>query len=114
MPGRFTSRGNNITLMTGSNQDIQFNSDGGTVSANAPFSWRDGSWHLIDVTYAAGVASVYADGQLLIAAPITLNTTADSGLVVGNSRLAASYDEAAVYPTALSAARISAHWARGQ
>ena len=112
-----SARGTSIVLAASGGSDIHFGTDGGQVAANAPFDWSDNSWHLIDVTFAGGVGSIYIDGHLLVAGAMTANTTADSGLVVGGNRQAtpvASYDEAAIYPTALAASRITAHWSRGQ
>ncbi|MCA1684295.1 MAG: fibronectin type III domain-containing protein, partial [Actinobacteria bacterium] len=74
----------------------------------------DGSWHHVVATYDGGTAvTMYLDGDVLgtanFAAPLA---TAASNLTVGqftggyNGRL----DEVAVYPTALSAAAVKAHF----
>ena len=95
--------------------DISFGNDNASVVAynfGSPFEWSDKTWHLIDVSYGSGVAVIYVDGSFLTSGPLALNTTDDTGLVVGNNG-DVSYDEAAVYPTVLSPARIEARWLAG-
>ena len=80
----------------------------------------DGQWHYAAISYSAssGQATAYIDGHSLGAkTPQPLNITA-APIMVGkwvdsliNQPLIGSVDEIAVYPTALSAARISAHYA---
>src|ERR1700686_2457214 len=69
----------------------------------------DNNWHLIDVTFDGTAASVYADGQLLGSGSLTVATLVPgNGLEIGAA--IGAYDEVAVYPTVLSAARIGSHW----
>lgn len=80
----------------------------------------DGQWHYAAISYSAtsGQATAYIDGHSLGAkAPQPLNITA-APIMIGkwvdsliNQPLIGSVDEIAVYPTALSAARIAAHYA---
>jgi hypothetical protein len=74
----------------------------------------DNAWHLIDVSYdgATAIVTAYLDGQVIGEGTLNVSTTVPgSGLEVGGA--VGSYDEAAVYPTALSPDRIAAHWTRG-
>ena len=83
---------------------------GNTVSFPLPFD--DSLWHLYDVTYNGAKVTGYVDGQAIGTAALPLNTTpAGTSLDIGGGT--GSYDEAAVYPTALTPARIDAHWTRG-
>ncbi len=72
----------------------------------------DNQWHLFDLSLAAGVASVFVDGQdvghgdLVSATPVP-----GSGLIVGG--LAGDYDEAAAYPVALSPSQIANRFHQG-
>ncbi len=80
----------------------------------------DGSgWHMVDVTYDGKTADIYQDGQLIGSGPLGEVETAVPGQGL---RLSTSYgvccggaapyglDEVAVYGSALSSARIVAHW----
>ena len=83
---------------------------GNTVSFPLPFD--DSLWHLYDVTYNGTKVTGYVDGQAIGTAALPLNTTpAGTSLDIGGGT--GSYDEAAVYVTALTPARIDAHWTRG-
>jgi RHS repeat-associated protein len=79
--------------------------------AGVPFAMGDGNWHLYDVTFNGSTASVFADGVFLYAIAATVSTDA-TPFAVGS--WTADFDEAAVYPSALSTARISDHWTRAQ
>jgi hypothetical protein len=88
-------------------------------TAPAGVNLWDGKWHYLAVTYSAAsnVATAYVDGQSLgtrtpvaldiTAAPILLGHWVDTEI---NQPLIGSADDIAVYPTALSAARILAHY----
>src|SRR6266567_871875 len=73
------------------------------------------TWHLIDVTFKAGAVTGYVDGQVIGTASLTVNTAGGSPLVIntGTSNGSPSFDEAAFYGTALSAAKIDVHWTFG-
>jgi Bacterial Ig-like domain (group 3)/IPT/TIG domain len=76
-------------------------------------------WHMVDVTYDGKTADIYQDGQLIGSGPFGETETAVPGQGL---RLNTSYgvccggaapyglDEVAVYGSALSSARIVAHW----
>jgi RHS repeat-associated protein len=111
--GSGVNRGFGMTFSVGDGQSalVITNDQGNTVSFSLPFD--DTLWHLYDVTYNGTKVTGYVDGQAIGTAVLPLNTKpAGTSLDVGGGT--GSYDEAAVYPTALSAARIGAHWTRGE
>jgi IPT/TIG domain/Concanavalin A-like lectin/glucanases superfamily len=74
------------------------------------FTYWTGAWHLIDVTYDGKQLTVYEDGKAVGAAipDPGVTTTLGYPLVVGGT--AGDYQEFALYPTALTASRILAHF----
>jgi hypothetical protein len=93
---------------------------GHTFTTPAPVD--DGAWHLVDVTYDGTLTvTLYLDGQLVGSATVKklLNTVIDPthGFEIGNDVDDSSHwfdgslDEVAVYPVALSAGQVSAHFA---
>ncbi len=98
---------------------------GATTVQPAPYLF-DGRWHQVASTYDGHTVLVYVDGVQIgpAGAPIgTLDTQSPSTLLIGNwvdnvfnSPLQGSVADVAVYPAALSGARIRAHFlaARGQ
>jgi RHS repeat-associated protein len=83
------------------------NDQGNSVSFPLPFD--DSLWHLYDVTYDGTTVTGYVDGQALGSAALPLATKpAGTSLDIGGGT--GSYDEAAVYGSALTPARITAHW----
>jgi hypothetical protein len=79
------------------------------------FTYWTGAWHLLDVTYDGKQLTVYEDGKAVgspIADPGVTTTTLGYPLAVGGT--AGDYQEFALYPTALSAERILAHFNTGQ
>jgi hypothetical protein len=94
---------------------------GDDLSFTAPSSIADGLWHHVVVTYSAGSATAYLDGvavgtqsfsRALNTAPTTtglrLGSTHDGG-----GAYYGALDEVAVYPKALTAAQVSAHYHAG-
>jgi hypothetical protein len=80
--------------------------------AGTNFRFTDGFWHLIDVTYAGGTVTAWIDGAPVGSGALAVTTSAGSGgMTIGGT--GGYYDEAAVYPTALGAAQIDAHWTAG-
>src|SRR2546429_7979776 len=82
-----------------------------------PYAVANGAWHQVVVTYdGAGVVTMYLDGTSLGTQSVggTLNTIPDAnGLLIGNDywgSLSGSVDEVAVYPKALTAAQVLAHF----
>lgn len=96
--------------------------------AAAPFLYPSTGWHHFVGTYSAGTASLYQDGLLVGTASLTGggNITQDSGVVFNAGSLAyfsgslqyanfikAQISQVAYYTTALSAARVQAHYIAG-
>ena len=77
------------------------------VTVTQPYNLDDGQWHLFDVVYTGSTAIVYVDGVAVASGPLAGLTTDTS---VGLTAASPTIDEVAVYPAALSAARIAAHW----
>ena len=81
-----------------------------------PYSVADGVWHQVVATYDTTTLMLYLDGQTLGTATFggPLNTVPDSnGFLLGNdywARLTATLDEVAVYPKALTASQVAAHY----
>jgi len=85
-------------------------------------SMTDGKWHQIVETYSSGTLTAYLDGASLGTRSVTLNTVvnshgfnvgvSDPGGTDGNSNryCACTIDEVSVYASALSAARVQAHY----
>jgi Concanavalin A-like lectin/glucanases superfamily/Fibronectin type III domain len=78
----------------------------------------DGAWHHIVASYDGSAATVYVDGVAIgtRAFPAPLNTVTNGFLrvgaaVAGDSPVYGGLDELAVYPSALTAAQVSAHFA---
>jgi hypothetical protein len=78
---------------------------------------NDGQWHMITVTYDGTTVVVYLDGQPIGSAPFagTANTLNTAGLdlagFVGYNSFTGDMADVAVYPSALSAAIVAAHFA---
>ena len=76
----------------------------------------DTNWHHVAATYDEATARVYVDGVLRASTNSNIQLTANSqplliGRTTDNVRIfGGTLDEVAVYPTALSAARIQAHY----
>lgn len=98
------------------------NSGGQTVST--PGAYNDGAWHHVVATQGSGGMALYVDGQLRASnSRYTKNQNYTGYWRVGGDNLATwpnrptsnffagQIDETAVYSTALSASRISAHYA---
>jgi hypothetical protein len=81
------------------------------LPATVPVAVADGEWHQLTVSYGdPGTLRVYVDGKFVEAGDFE-GTGVRGDLVLGG--LIGSYDEVAVYPTALSQARITEHWKAG-
>ena len=117
----FIGIGSGIT--TTSALRINYRSDAGATQIGAEGGTAfDGAWHHLAYTFAAGTARGYVDGvevvtvgPAVVLGAITLDRTAAGALVRTSAGLflAGAIDEAAVYATALSAARILAHYNAG-
>jgi hypothetical protein len=77
----------------------------------------DGNWHLITVTYDGTTVDAYLDGQLVGSSSFsgTINTLSSAGLSVADfagyySAFDGGLADLAVYPSALTAATVAAHF----
>lgn len=86
-------------------------------SLNTPYSVIDNRWHYLAASYdGAGTLTIYLDGQQLGTIGFSLNTSTSGSFLVGNGVSApfnGGLDEVAMYPSALTAARLGQHWAAG-
>ena len=103
-----------LWLNTANKPVAYFGNGSSSISATAPAI--DTNWHHIVATYDEATAKVYVDGVLKASANSNIQLTANSqplliGRTTDNNRIfGGTLDEVAVYPTALSAARIQAHY----
>jgi RHS repeat-associated protein len=99
--------GNQLQLVT-------YNND---KTFTTPYGITGGTWHYAVVTYDSTTLTLYLDGQTLGTATFggVLSTVPDAnGLLLGNDYwnvLQATLDEVAVYPKALTASQVAAHFA---
>ncbi|MFJ6463413.1 LamG-like jellyroll fold domain-containing protein [Streptomyces sp. NPDC091387] len=98
--------------------------NGGGRTVSTPAAYNDGAWHHVVATQGSGGMALYVDGQLRASNPLyTTNESYTGYWRVGGDNLATwpnrptsdffagQIDETAVYPTALTAAQVSAHYA---
>ncbi len=103
---------------------LQANTVKQTVDAAGPYN--DGAWHLVNATYAAGGAQLYVDGALVASSNAITDDIAFPGYwrvggdnltgwpsAPASNYLAGSIADVAVYPTALSASAVAAHYLAG-
>jgi len=85
----------------------------------SPGRYNNGAWHQVVATLGSGGTALYLDGALVASSTTTGAQNLTGYWRVGGDKtwagattnyLAASIDEVAVYPTVLSAARVSAHY----
>jgi hypothetical protein len=115
-------KGFQLTLMNASNANQLWLRKAGvsTVARTAAGVPADGAYHYIAVTKSgsgAGAVKFYVDGAPVSTvdvapAQVILNTSGSMSFS-GAGSSAADFDEFAIYPTALSAGRIAAHYAAG-
>jgi hypothetical protein len=118
-PGNGQSRFENYAIWFNSiNQVVAYFGDGvGYVSVAAAI---DTNWHHVVATYDNATAKLYVDGSIAASSSSTIHLTANSlPLSLGRTNGGSSYyggllDEVAVYPTALSAARVHTHYEVGR
>jgi hypothetical protein len=93
------------------NPSVWARGDGGKeVSEPAPVGVYETAnlWHLVDVSFAGGSASLYLDGQIIGHGNMSAHTkTPGQGLEIGGWQ---GIGDIAVYPSALSPEQIDAHW----
>lgn len=106
--------GSDSTYLPGS---LEWNN--GTDALNAGAGFVDGNWHHVVVTYdGTSIATIYVDGEQNNASSAsTWGTIGGTFLEIaslnGTDFLAGTIDEVAIYSTALSAARVTAHYTAG-
>ncbi|MEA2635502.1 MAG: hypothetical protein QOH92_2269 [Chloroflexota bacterium] len=115
----YSTRQTFLASVTG-NYQLQVVVGGEDKLFNSTYPIENGGWHYATVTYDGTTLTVYLDGQSLGTATFTaaLNTVQDgNGLMVGQAfwccgsgQFIGTLDEAAVYPTALSAAAVMNHF----
>ncbi|MGW2474268.1 LamG-like jellyroll fold domain-containing protein [Streptomyces sp. NPDC001665] len=99
-------------------------SNGGGQTVSTTGAYNDGAWHHVVATQGSGGMALYVDGQLRASnSRYTKNQSYTGYWRVGGDNLASwpnrpssdffagQIDETAVYPTALTAAQVSAHYA---
>jgi RHS repeat-associated protein len=90
------------------------------VMISTSSSLEDGKWHQVAATFdGTSTVTLYVDGAAIGTGTLSPSTTLQQGLWLGSALDGASYfqgalAEVAVYPTALSAARIQAHYSASQ
>ena len=106
-----------FTLDLQSATQVRLHTWGTDPTFTLPRSVTDNNWHYLAVTFDGATAALYLDGVLVSSQAVTLTTAINTnGFAVGEGAVEwgtffpGSVDEAAVYPTALSAARIASHW----
>ena len=116
-PGNGANAAQNYALwLNTTNQPVAIFGNGASASVSAYAPAIDTNWHHIVATYDEATARVYVDGVLKASANSNIQLTANSqplliGRTTDNIRIfGGTLDEVAVYPTALSAARIQAHY----
>ncbi|WAX55907.1 PKD domain-containing protein [Jatrophihabitans cynanchi] len=88
--------------------------------ATSSGTYNDGKWHYVVATQGADGMSLYVDGQLVATNPQTQAQSFNgywriggdnlNGWGANNAYFAGTIDEAAVYPTELTPAQVSAHY----
>jgi hypothetical protein len=116
-PGNGAAAAQNYALwINTSNQPVGYFGNGtSTVSVTSPTA-LDTNWHHVVATYNNASAKIYVDGALKTSVSSSVQLTSNTqALTIGRSTdnvriFGGLLDEVAVYPTALSASRIQAHY----
>jgi Concanavalin A-like lectin/glucanases superfamily len=95
---------------------VRVDTTAGSYVATSTASVNDGAWHLLDGTFDGSTLAIWVDGQQQETAS-TSGSLQYSALALSIGRfdstagqnLAGTVDEVALYPSALSAARVQAH-----
>ena len=107
--------GTSIRLRVSGTNQLQMYTSSSSVNWSTAYPMNDNNWHLVDVVYDGnGTVTLYLDGQSL-GSQAGAGTGAATGVcIAGNSDgtdyLNGAVDEVAVYPSALTAAQVSAHF----
>jgi RHS repeat-associated protein len=119
--------GANGTFFTWDGQELEIDFIGGAPNEHLCVNWaycavspkplNDSPWHLIDVTYDGTTSVFYVDGQNVGEYTASLSLGSGSGITLGSmgtyGSSAGGYEDLAIYPSALSASRVNAHWTLG-
>ena len=115
-----TATTNQYMALTMSSTTLSLDAYTNYVQLTTPRSLEDGSWHQVAATFdGVSTATLYVDGASIGTGTLSPATTLDQGLWLGNAADGASFlqgalGEVSIYPTALSAARIQAHYNASQ
>ena len=131
--GKLIGFGNSQTGLSSNYDKHVYMTDGGQLvfgtwngsadTITSPNAYNDGAWHYLVATQGANGMALYVDGALVGTNPTTTSQSYTGYWRVGGDNLngwpdqpasdyfAGSVDEAAVYPTALTAAQVAAHYA---
>lgn len=110
-----TGAGNHWQLGLTATTGKPFFSNGGTGVVTAAAALSTGAWHHLVGTWDGTTATLYVDGSSAATATPGAMTVGTTAFIIGASQsigafLPATVDDAAVYGTTLSAARVSAHF----
>src|SRR5262249_10658220 len=99
---------------------ITVGSGSATLTMSTVGDFAHTGWHLVDVTYdgSTGTVVLFEDGQAIGTGTLDLGSDGTSvpgqGLRMYGNAGGMGLDEVAMYATALSPARIDAHWSVGE
>ena len=93
-----------------------------TLTVTSSSAYNDGRWHHAVISTGAAGTVLYVDGRAVATDSRTVGRSMTGWWRVGGDRgttatgtwFAGRVDDVAVYPTALSAAQVAAHWAAAQ
>ena len=107
--------GAGFAVSLGDNADSLIVTAGASSTTVPTISGMRSGWHLLDVTYDGTRVLVYQDGQVIGGGPFGPLTTSPlgQGFIVGANATGMGVDEVAVYNSALTTARVNAHWSNG-
>jgi hypothetical protein len=107
----------NAFIVSASAQSIGVDGENDFLQFPTPRPLDDGHWHLITVTYDGTTADAYLDGQLVGSSSFagTIDTLSSAGLSVADfpsyyNAFDGDLADLAVYPAALTAATVAAHF----
>jgi hypothetical protein len=117
-PGDGQSKNENYAIWLNSDMPVAYFGNGSTYAAVFGTTPLDTEWHHLVATYDNSTARIYIDGVLNASSTSTVHLTGNS-LPFNTARgqggqyyFGGRLDEIAIYPTALSAARIQTHFSK--
>jgi Concanavalin A-like lectin/glucanases superfamily/Bacterial Ig-like domain len=117
-PGDGQSRNENYALWLIDNLPVAYFGNGSSYAAVYATNPLDTNWHHLVATYNNATARMYVDGVQVATSTSNVHLTANAlplnlGRMNGGTYFfGGQLDEVAVYPTALSAARVQAHFSK--